>query len=126
MYDDGPDWRLLTALFRCLYMSLPIRDDIAGASHSFGELTPELLYACTDAFYRPGDMVLSVAGNITLDHAVEACRRYGVYDAVQPPLVVSIFPQDADPVQHRDTTFTMPVDMPCFALGYVEAAINRG
>ena len=90
------------------------------------QLTPELLYACTDAFYRPGNMVLSVAGNITLDQAVEACRRNGVYDAVEPPQVETIFPQEADTVQHKETTFTMPVNKPCFALGYKEAAINRG
>ena len=126
MYDDSPDWRLLTALFRCLYKSHPIRDDIAGTTQSIAELTPELLYACTDAFYRPGNMVLSVAGNITLDQAVEACRRNGVYDAVDPPQVETIFPQEADTVQHKETTFTMPVNKPCFALGYKEAAINRG
>ena len=125
MYDDSPDWRLLTALFRCLYKSHPIRDDIAGTTQSIAELTPELLYACTDAFYRPGNMVLSVAGNITLDQAVEACRRNGVYDAVDPPQVETIFPQEADTVQHKETTFTMPVNKPCFALGYKEAAINR-
>ena len=96
MYDDSPDWRLLTALFRCLYKShpIPLRDDIAGTVESIAELTPELLYACTDAFYRPGNMVLSVAGNITLDQAVEACRRNGVYDAVEPPQVETIFPQE--------------------------------
>ena len=126
MYDDSPDWRLLTALFRCLYKSHPIRDDIAGTTQSIAELTPELLYACTDAFYRPGNMVLSVAGNITLDQAVEACRRNGVYDAVESPQVETIFPQEADTVQHKETTFTMPVNKPCFALGYKEAAINRG
>ena len=112
MYDDSPDWRLLTALFRCLYKSHPIRDDIAGTTQSIAELTPELLYACTDAFYRPGNMVLSVAGNITLDQAVEACRRNGVYDAVEPPQVETIFPQEADTVQHKETTFTMPVNKP--------------
>ncbi|HRM78694.1 MAG TPA: insulinase family protein, partial [Gemmiger qucibialis] len=67
-----------------------------------------------------------VAGNITLDQAVEACRRNGVYDAVDPPQVETIFPQEADTVQHKETTFTMPVNKPCFALGYKEAAINRG
>ena len=126
MYDDSPDWRLLTALFRCLYKSHPIRDDIAGTTQSIAELTPELLYACTDAFYRPGNMVLSVAGNITLDQAVEACRRNGVYDAVDPPQVETSLPQEAYTVQHKETTFTMPVNKPCFALGYKEAAINRG
>ena len=126
MYDDSPDWRLITGLFECLYHEHPIRSDIAGTVESIAELTPELLYACTDAFYRPGNMVLSVAGNITLDQAVEACRRNGVYDAVDPPQVETIFPQEADTVQHKETTFTMPVNKPCFALGYKEAAINRG
>ena len=57
---------------------------------------------------------------------MEACRRNGVYDAVEPPQVETIFPQEADTVQHKETTFTMPVNKPCFALGYKEAAINRG
>ena len=65
--------RQLTALFRCLYKSHPIRDDIAGTTQSIAELTPELLYACTDAFYRPGNMVLSVAGNIKIGRA--SCRE---------------------------------------------------
>ena len=34
MYDDSPDWRLLNALFRCLYSSHPLRDDIAGTVDS--------------------------------------------------------------------------------------------
>ena len=29
MYDDSPDWRIMTALFQCLYHSHPIRHDIA-------------------------------------------------------------------------------------------------
>ena len=78
MYDDNPDWRLLTGLFRCLYRSHPIRDDIAGTVQSIAQLTPELLYACTDAFYRPANMVLAVAGSITLEEAVAACRRAGL------------------------------------------------
>ena len=40
MYDDSPDWRLLNALFRCLYADHPLRDDIAGTVESIAELTP--------------------------------------------------------------------------------------
>ena len=32
MYDDSPDWRMLTESMRCLYSAHPIRDDIAGTS----------------------------------------------------------------------------------------------
>ena len=34
MYDDSPDWRLITGLFECLYHSHPIRSDIAGTVES--------------------------------------------------------------------------------------------
>ena len=126
MYDDSPDWRLLNALFRCLYRAHPIRDDIAGTTQSIARLTPELLYACTDAFYRPGNMVLSVAGNITLDQAVEACRRNGVYDAAPQPEVAIHFPEETGELPSREATLTMPVNKPCFALGYREQPIAPG
>ena len=84
MYDDSPDWRLLNALFRCLYADHPLRDDIAGTVESIAELTPQMLYNCTKAFYAPSNMVLSVAGKITLAQAVDACKRNGLYRARAP------------------------------------------
>lgn len=126
MYDDSPDWRLLTALFRCLYQTHPIRDDIAGSVESIAELTPELLYACTDAFYRPGNMVLSVAGDITLEQAVAACRRAGLDAPAAPHTVQKLFAPEGTGVAQKESTFPMPVNKPCFALGYREAPIARG
>lgn len=126
MYDDSPDWRLLTGLFRCLYREHPIRDDIAGTVESIARLTPELLYACTEAFYRPGNMVLSVAGDVTLDQVVAACRRAGL-DA--PParhtIEPALFAPENDPPQ-KELRFSMPVNKPCFAVGYREAPVPFG
>lgn len=42
---------------------------------SIAQITPEILYACTDAFYRPQNMVLAVAGNVTMDEVLAACAR---------------------------------------------------
>lgn len=126
MYDDSPDWRLLTGLFRCLYREHPIRDDIAGTVESIARLTPKLLYACTEAFYRPGNMVLSVAGDVTLDQVVAACRRAGL-DA--PParhtIEPALFAPENDPPQ-KELRFSMPVNKPCFAVGYREAPVPFG
>ena len=126
MYDDSPDWRLLTGLFRCLYASHPIREDIAGSVESIARLTPELLYACTDAFYAPANMVLSVAGSVTLEQAVEACRRCGLYEARPPRTVVLSMPEETGPVPQKELVFSMPVTKPCFAVGYREAPIAPG
>ena len=101
MYDDSPDWRLLNALFRCLYADHPLRDDIAGTVESIAELTPQMLYNCTKAFYAPSNMVLSVAGKITLDQAVEACKRNGLYRARAAHEVEWDIPADNAPLTDR-------------------------
>ena len=85
MYDDSPDWRLLNALFHCLYADHPLRDDIAGTVESIAELTPQMLYNCTKAFYAPSNMVLSVAGKITLDTAPAPRTRWsGISRRITP------------------------------------------
>ena len=126
MYDDSPDWRLLTGLFRCLYRSHPIRDDIAGTVESIARLTPELLYACTEAFYRPANMVLSVAGDITLDQAVAACRRAGLDRPAAPHAVTPAPFAPENETCRRELQFTMPVNKPSFALGFREQPIPYG
>ena len=126
MYDDSPDWRLLTGLFRCLYREHPIRDDIAGTVESIARLTPELLYACTEAFYRPGNMVLSVAGDVTLDQVVAACRRAGLdVPPARHTIEPALFAPENDPPQ-KELRFSMPVNKPCFAVGYREAPVPFG
>ena len=126
MYDDSPDWRLLTGLFRCLYARHPIREDIAGSVESIAQLTPELLYACTDAFYAPANMVLSVAGSVTLEQAVDACKRCGLYEARPLRAVTLSLPEETGPVPQKELVFSMPVTKPCFAVGYREAPIAPG
>ena len=126
MYDDSPDWRLLNALFRCLYADHPLRDDIAGTVESIAELTPQMLYNCTKAFYAPSNMVLSVAGKITLDQAVEACKRNGLYRARAAHEVEWDIPADNAPLAHREAHFTMPVTKPCFGVAYKEEPLTPG
>ena len=80
MYDDSPDWRLITGLCECLYHSHPIRSDIAGTVESIAEITPEMLYDCCRAFYAPGNMVLAAAGNTSMEQILAACARHGLMD----------------------------------------------
>lgn len=126
MYDDNPDWRLLTGLFQCLYRSHPVRDDIAGTVESIAELTPELLYACTDAFYSPANMVLAVAGNAAPEQVLAACRRAGLDAPAHPHTVRYSFAPETGPLPRTEMKFSMPVNKPCFALGYRLAPIVPG
>lgn len=126
MYDDSPDWRLLNALFCCLYADHPLRDDIAGTVESIAGLTPQMLYNCTKGFYAPSNMVLSVAGKITLEQAVEACKRNGLYRARAPHEVEWDIPAQTGPLPHKEAFFTMPVTKPCFGVAYREEPLAEG
>ena len=126
MYDDSPDWRLLNALFHCLYADHPLRDDIAGTVESIAGLTPQMLYNCTKGFYAPSNMVLSVAGKITLEQAVEACKRNGLYRARAAHEVEWDIPADNGPLAHKEAHFTMPVTKPCFGVAYKEEPLVPG
>ena len=75
MYEDSPEWRLVFGVYRRLYGTHPVREDIAGTVQSIARLTPRLLYSCTDAFYSPGQLVLAVAGNVTLAQVVAAAEK---------------------------------------------------
>lgn len=127
MYDDSPDWRMLTESMRCLYSAHPIRDDIAGTVESIAQITPEMLYDCCKAFYRPGSMVLSVAGNVTKEQVLAACARAGLDKPVQQaPKVERLMPADCAGVAQSSSTLYMPVAKPCFALAYKEKPVEFG
>ena len=98
----------------------------AGTVESIAELTPQMLYSCTKAFYAPSNMVLSVAGKITLAQAVDACKRNGLYRARAPHEVEWAIPAQSGPLPHREAVFTMPVTKPCFGVAYREEPLAEG
>ena len=125
MYDDNPDWRMLFALCGCLYENHPIRSDIAGTVESIAEITPEMLYACTDAFYDPANMVLAVAGGVTTRQVLDACARAGLDKPRTPHKVQRIQkPEGLLPAKTRDQ-FRMSVSKPCIGVGYKEAPLGE-
>lgn len=74
MIEDNPDWCVFVNLMRALYRNHPIRYSVAGTVDSITEITADTLYDCHRAFYRPGNMVLCIAGNVDAErvtHLVE-------------------------------------------------------
>lgn len=122
MYEDSPDWRLMFAAFRCLYHTHPLREDIAGTVESIAEITPETLYACTDAFYRPANMTLAVAGNVTLQTVLDACARADIAAKTQP--VERLAFDEPDTVAKPREEFTMAVSTPLLGLAFKETPFS--
>lgn len=120
MYDDSTDWRMMFALLKCIYHSCPVKEDIAGTVESIAQITPELLYACAGAFYTPGNMVLSVAGNITADRVLAAVERAGLQPAAPVAKKLPAF-EPLEIVKPFDS-FEMAIAQPVLGVGFKEKA----
>ncbi|MEG0803946.1 MAG: pitrilysin family protein [Pygmaiobacter sp.] len=123
MYDDSPDWRMMFALLQSAYHCCPVRDDIAGSVDSIAKITPELLYACTDAFYTPGNMVLAVAGNITKEQVLAAVERAELRPAAAP--AEKLPAQEPAGIVRSHYEFEMSVAQPMFGIIFKEAPWNE-
>ncbi len=119
MYDDHAELRCIFSLLECLYKEHPVRDDIVGTVESIADITPEVLYDCVKAFYEPGNMALCVAGDLSMDRVMAAVKRAGIDKRESSP-VRRVFPVESMEVPKKEHSFTMPVAMPFFALGFKE------
>lgn len=75
MYKDAPDWEVMFNCLRTMYHNLPVRVDIAGTQESIAKISAETLYGCYDNFYNLHNMVLAVAGNVSVDEVIEAADK---------------------------------------------------
>ena len=124
MYDDSPDWRLITGLCSCLYHKHPIRCDIAGTVDSIAQITPPMLYGCCDAFYAPSNMVLAAAGNITMDTLLAACERAGLTAPRTAPAVQRLWADEPMTLAATELTVKMAVSKPCIGIGFKEQPLE--
>lgn len=118
MYDDSANWRLLFGVLEGLFVNHTVRDDIAGTVESISHITDKMLYDCAKAFYSPSQMLLTVAGNITMDTVLAACDRAGFrYEKLEVERIRNIEP---DEINYTEKSIKMPVSVPMIAVGYKE------
>ena len=122
MYDDNPDWRLLTLLFESMYENNPIRVNIAGTAESISHITADLLYRCYRTFYNLNNMFIVVAGNVSAERVFALCdellRDTSAVEFERGPY------EEPDGVLRPCTEQRMAVSRPQFALGYKEACVT--
>ena len=103
MYDDSPMQTGYYNLMESLYHTHPIRDNVGGTEATIRQITPEVLYRCHAAFYRPDNMVLSVAGNITPEEVLAVCDRC-MPDAAEASRTQRIFLPEPPTVVRQEIT----------------------
>lgn len=117
MNEDSPDSRVFEDLMCAMYRNHPIRVPILGWRESIAQITPEVLHTCHKAFYRPGNMLLCVVGDVDPEEVAELARE--------------ILPETDETAVERTNAWdeemtcaesyverTMEVAMPMFQLGF--------
>ncbi len=116
MYDDEPSWKVFTNLMRALYHNHPIREDIAGTVESISYITADTLYSCYNAFYNPHNMVLSVAGDVSMDTIKKICDKN--LSAINNNIAIPIVTKEPDEIVTDKTEISMDVSIPFFQIGF--------
>lgn len=119
MYKDVPDWEVMFNLFRAMYHKHPLRTDIAGTCESIAEITADILYDCYNTFYNPGNMVLAVAGNVSVEDVIEVADRVLEKKNESRLLQRKLVDEPKEVVCHY-TEEKLSVASPQFMIGYKE------
>ena len=118
MGEDSPDARVYEELLRAMYRTHPVRVPIAGDLESIQSITSELLYDCHRAFYHPGNMVLSVVGDVDPEQVEKIAARMLPDTGPPPELRRDLGPREDLICPRSKTVLEMDVAMPTFQLGF--------
>lgn len=121
-YEDSPGNRVYFELLRCMYKNHPVRNDIGGTAETIKRVTPELLYLCHEAFYRPSNMVLAISGDLDLNKIERIVRKYDVKDGRS---AWAVYPQEPAKVYKKQSVIAMQASQPLFAFGVKDPAVPK-
>ncbi|MFC4404518.1 EF-P 5-aminopentanol modification-associated protein YfmH [Gracilibacillus xinjiangensis] len=124
MYDDQPDWRAFFGTIKSMYKHHPVHIDIAGTVESISDITKDDLYTCYHTFYHPSNMVLFVAGNVSVEetmHMIKENQAAKTFE--QPEPITRKFPDEPAEVAQKQLNVTMPVNVPKALVGVKEKDI---
>lgn len=125
MGEDDPNRSLYYGMLETVYPSHPIRQRIIGTAESIAAITPETLYACHRAFYRPSNMVLCCVGDIDPARVTSITREILPEKAESAPQHKRI-PGTAEPPARTLLQREMPVAAPLFMMGAAIPPTERG
>ena len=117
MVADSPDTKVFELLMEAMYENHPIRVPILGDRSSISRITPENLTLCHKAFYRPGNMLLCVVGDVD----PEAVRHIALQQLSAhsgPTVEMPRSWQETMTCPRAYTEAEMEVSMPMFQLGF--------
>ena len=125
MDADTPESRVFQNLMNCMYRTHPVREDVLGTVESIAQITPQTLYDCHRAFYHPGNMLLSVVGDMDPEAVARiAWERLGGITAPQVEQERQWPEEMTCPTGYMEAS--MEVAMPMFQIGFKAEPLGKG
>lgn len=117
MYLDDPFYVGGQDLMRLIYKHNPVKNEIAGTEESVRSITPEMLYACHDAFYRPSNMCLTVVGDVDPETVYEAVSRARI-SVKSDDAILKLLPDEPKELAGKFYERRMETSLPIFNFGF--------
>ena len=117
MNEDNPDTQVFENLMVSMYRKHPICVPILGDRESIAQITPQVLETCHKAFYRPGNMLLCVVGDVDAEEVKRIAMEVLPGEDNAQVERVQAWPEEMTCV---GTLFKVPMEvaMPMFQLGF--------
>lgn len=125
MNEDNPDSRIFEMLVEVMYKDHPIRVPILGTRQTIARITPQVLHDCHRAFYRPGNMLLCVVGDVDPEEVAQTARQCLPEKDTTVVTRQEAWQEEMKPCQQL-VTAEMEVAMPMFQLGYKCEPLGKG
>ena len=125
MNIDSPDTRIFENLMQAMYCKHPIQEPILGTGESIARITDQVLYQCHRAFYRPGNMLLCVVGDVDPEEVTRIAGEILPPEAA-PPVPRENAWEETMTVVKPYVESVMEVAMPMFQLGFKCEPLGKG
>ena len=125
MDADAPESRVFQNLMKIMYREHPVQVDVLGTLDSIAQITPQVLYDCHRAFYHPGNMLLTVVGDVDPEEVERiALSRLGCEPA--PQVEQSRVWNEEMTCESSFVEANMEVAMPMFQIGFKCEPLGKG
>jgi len=125
MDADTPESRVFQNLMKIMYREHPVRVDVLGTVDTIARITPQVLYDCHRAFYHPGNMLLTVVGDVDPAEVERiAMARLGCEPA--PHVEQSRVWNEKMTCESAYVEEAMEVAMPMFQIGFKCEPLGKG
>lgn len=131
MNEDAPESRIFENLMEKMYREHPIKEPILGTRQTIAQITPQVLYDCHKAFYRPENMILCVVADCDPEE-IRAMAVEMTADLSCPQVQMKGQWEEEAFCREKEVSAPMEVARPMFQIGFKcdelgtgEAAIYR-